>query len=717
MYSNYVSFIRLKVLIVLIVLPATVFSQIKIVSPTPRAVYQRELTGQREITISGTFDVPVDKIEVRAVPVIIGQGIESPWQDLYLNRPAPKGGVFSGGIKLYGGWYTVEVRASKGGNIVGRDVLERLGVGEVFIISGQSNAQGLKSNPGPGAKDERVVYISNYVNDTKDLLTDPPRGGFSKLSDTLKFLGPRGQTPWCWGILGDLLVEKLKLPVLFINTAWEGTAIENWEKSSIGVDTYNYYGGFKYPPEMPYANLRIATKTYANQYGLRAILWMQGETDALYKTPSSTYRESLQNVITKLGSDVTKRVTWVITRTSRTSDASGNNPVVSPSIIAAQNAVLDTPFNATFPGPETDNLYPNRGDGTHFVGNATTGAQGTLEALTILANAWNQSLDASFFATVPPVRPEPVPELTASCVASNDGVTITLPDGYRSYTWNTGQTGRTITVNKKGIYFATVKDENYNSIITSTVELTNDAKPAPPTITPLGEQQACADEGFVFSTNGKDEYTWYKQGSVTAVAVGDSVNIKESGNYTVKAQNIFGCISSESTSSKLTVRPKIPKPVIESSGPFSITATIAEDLNEKYTWKRPGFEKDTIADIIKVLKTGIYTARTQVTFPLGANLLTCYSDSASRNFITQENNDVVFYPNPSTLDFIYVESRDNIKNAEVTVFDIFGRTLATEKIAVLNSRVPLRIKNLASGKYIVRITGEGLSLTKQIVIR
>lgn len=719
MHNNPVTLVMIRLLLLLTLLPATVFSQIKIVSPTPRAVFQREISGQREINISGTFDVPIDKIEVRAVPVIGGQGIETAWKDLQLT---PKGGVFSGNITLYGGWYTVEVRATRGGNVVGRDVLERLGVGEVFIIAGQSNAQGLHSDPGPGAEDDRVVYVSNYVNDNIDLLTDPPRAQFSKLADNTNFMGPRGQTPWCWGILGDLLVKRLNVPVLFINTAWEGTAVENWQKSADNLPTFNYYSGgtYIYPPGMPYANLKVAVKTYGSQYGMRAVLWMQGEADALFQTTAQDYKIRLQRVINKLGEHASKRITWVIARTSRTTQTSRPFvPYFSASVIGAQNAVIETPFNATYPGPETDNIYPNRGDGTHFVGDALSPdyRKQTLEALTLLANAWNQSLDNNFFATVTPAAPAALPALAATCVTENNAVSISLPEGYTSYVWNNGQTGRTITVTKAGTYFATVKDQGGNSILTSTVVLSNDAKPTPPTILPQGEQQACANEGIVFRTIGRDIYSWYKDAANTALVTGDSVNVKESGTYTVRAQNIFGCVSDLSQGSKLEVRPQIPKPVIESSGPFSITATIAQDMGEKYSWRRPGIETDTIADIIKILKTGTYTAKAQVTYALGANLLTCYSDTASKNFITIETNDLVFYPNPSTLDFIYVESRDDIRDAEITVYDMFGRVLATETIPLLNSRVPFRIKNLASGKYIVRIKGSEQTVTKQIVVR
>jgi hypothetical protein len=702
-----------KALLLVCTISSTVFSQIKITSPTFQAVYQQDFQGQREITVSGTFTVPMDKVEIRAVPVAQGQGFELPWQEL---QAAPKGGVFAGNIKLLGGWYTLEVRAVSSGKIVGRDVLARMGVGEIFIIAGQSNAQGLKKYPGPGATDDRVIYISNYENDElgqyNDLLTDPIPPVFSKLSTGLKTMSPRGQTPWCWGLLGDMLVAKLNVPVVFINVAWEGTAIENWSFSAQGKPTKNKYGGFTYVPQMPYANLRIAARNYGNQYGLRAVLWMQGEADSRFNTPAAFYRDQLQLIINKLSTETNKRITWVIARTSRTSPDTIQPARVNPEIIAAQNAVLDTKFNPTYPGPETDPLDPLRSvDKTHFIG---------LPALTVLANAWNESLDANFFSTVPPAGPAPIPTITATCVTENNAVSITLPDGYASYEWSTGERTSTIRVSGPGTYRATVRDEVGNSTLTSVVVLDNGAKPVQPSILQQGQQQACADSSFQFAVaEGNDIYSWYKEGTTTVLATGNTAKISQTGNYFVKAQNIFGCISENSAVSSLVIRPKISKPVIEASGPFSITASISEPgLNEQFLWRRPGSESDTTASIVKILKTGTYSTKAKVVFTIGdSNRLTCYSDTTSQEFKTNEQNEVVIYPNPSQGSFVYIESRDNIKDAIVTLFDIYGRVIKTTTPRLLNSRLQIEVGNLPTGKYILRVTGQGQSLTKQIVIR
>jgi len=698
----------LKTLLLFCLVPATVFAQITITSPVLNAVYQREISGQRAVTVTGTFTVPMDKIEVRAVPVINGQGIETAWKDL---QAAPKNGVFKGDITLFAGWYTLEVRGTSAGQVVGRAVLQRVGVGEVFIIAGQSNAQGLKKYPGPSAVDDRVIYISNYNNDSRDALTDPPAPVFSKVTSDVGIMSPRGQSAWCWGLLGDMLVANLNMPVLFVNTAWEGTSIENWSYSSQGIQAITKYG-LVLPPQMPYANLRIAARNYANQYGVRAILWMQGETDGLYGTPSAFYRDNLQYVMNKLGQDTGgKRITWVIARTSRTSPDTQTPSKTYPAIIAAQNAVLAQLFNPVWPGPETDNLDPDRPvDKTHFIGN---------EALKILANAWYQSLDAKFFSTATPIAPTQVPEITATCVTENNAVSISLPAGYSSYSWNTGATGNTIRVSAAGSYTAVVKDAAGNSILAPTVILERNAVPVQPTIVQQGQQQACADSAFTFSVPaGTDTYSWSRVGETNILGAGQSIRITESGNYQVKAQNIFGCVSVNSAASSLIIRPKITKPVIEPAGPFSVTANIPETgLNEQYAWRRPATTTDTLAKIIKILKAGTYSTRARVVFTLGGNSLVCYSDTASRQFETNESNEVVIYPNPSQGAYIYIESRDNISDAVVTMYDTFGRVIKMTPPKYLNSRLDLDISNLPTGKYILRVTGKDTSLTKQIIVK
>ncbi len=700
MHSTSTLFTLVHTLLLSVALVLTTQAQIKITSPTDRSVYQRDITGQTTISISGTYSQPIDKLEVRAVPVIPGQGIATDWSTL---QDKVSGGVFLGTLRLQGGWYTLEVRGIRAGTVVDRDVVSRMGIGEVFLIAGQSNVQGLIESPGPAATDDRVNYI--VYDNTVNSLFDPPAPTFAHLESTVT-VGPRGQTAWFWGILGDQLTRKLNVPVLFINTAWEGTSVQNWAQSAVGQVTKSAYGGFPYPAQMPYGNLLISTQHYVNQLGVRGILWMQGEADNFpLNTSASVYQQALQFLINKLNSDTGKRINWVISRTSRALNDDSHQSTISQAVINGQNAVLNTTFNSTFPGPETDNSYVPRPDGTHFKG---------LEGMKILADLWNASLNTTFFSTITPVLPTPIPAITTACGQDNATVSLTLPAGYSSYSWSTGQTGRTIVITSPGTYRAVLKDASGNATLSPAVTLNNTVRPFKPTIIPGGQQQACADSGFVFSASGGTDFFLWSDGSSAK-----SLKAMQSGNYTVKARNVFGCESETSAPVSLTVRPKITQPLIEQSGPFSLSSSIPETgLNEKFEWKVGDSFLKPETPAIKVTKSGNYTSRARSVFTLGNNnTLTCYSTfSAPFSYETSEGDGVVIFPNPSQGGIIAIETRDDLTNAEVVFYNVNGAVLRTQHYPILNQRRTIDARALAPGLYIVRVRAPGLDVTKRIVI-
>ncbi|MCF0054911.1 sialate O-acetylesterase [Dyadobacter sp. CY356] len=696
--------------------PAFVNAQISLTAPLERSVYQRELGGSATVTISGSYALAVDKIEVQATPVAANQGKEITWTTLQDN---PSGGVFSGTLRLVGGWYKLEVRGSKNGVVIGNPAtISRTGVGEVLIISGQSNAQGMidhnYSNAfPPGASEDRVNYVADNNednNNTQDLAYPT----FKQLNSTEDVMGPRGHGSWCWGLLGDLLVKKLNVPVMFVNTAWSGTSILNWVESSQNIPTYSVYTDhtFILPSQMPYGNLRLALQYYVKQYGARTILWMQGESDNVpMKMSSDEYKNKLKFVISKLASDVNKKIPWVIARTSYAS-----NSVHQP-IIDAQNAVINDLPGIAYPGPSTDNLPAQRADGTHFYG---------ADALTVLANAWNDALSANFFLTVAPVAITDEPRITSVCAPNNASVNLSLPDGYLNYTWTkevNGNTstegGRAINVSNPGVYYAKLRDAYGNTMRSQKITISSSIKPATPTILQAGAQQECSDSAFTFSINpGNDQYSWYKQGNNTSISAASAISVKESGTYFVNGQNVLGCTSDNSNASSLIIRPEVPTPVIAKSGPFSATATITETgLNESYNWKRDGqiLENDA-SNTIKTNIKGTYAARAFQTFTLENNLLTCYSAySNDLEVVTDGDVDFVVYPNPGARDDIYVESRDDVENAEIIVYDLYGRIMITQT-QDMKSRVKIQVKNLTSGKYILRIRANGINVSKQIIV-
>jgi len=680
--------------------------------PSERAVYQRDVTGYSTITVAGTYSRPATRIEVRAVPVYPGQGIEVGWQTLTNN---PSGGVFSGQLRLFGGWYTILVRSMMGDTEVEQSAVSRMGVGEVFIIAGQSNAQGIRSYPeGAPAQDERVNYINNNQN-VLSTTGDPDPPTFAHLNRSDVHLSPMGQGAWCWGALGDKLVQRLNVPVLFINASWEGTSIRNWSESADGRYTYNAYGGFEYPLHMPYANLSISIKYYARMLGMRSILWMQGETDTYpVRMSRNEYREKLQFLINKLGNDIGQRVIWTIARTSRTStDNTPGGSITDPNIIAAQNDVINTAFNPVYPGPETDHLGNPRPDGVHF---------GTRASLNTLADAWLSVMDQSYFASITPLTPAQIPAITAYCGDNNNSAVLELPQGYSSYRWSNGSTSRRITVTSPGTYYATLKDEKGLTVVTGKVRVES-LKPATPSILPASDAWICSDAEMTFTVNGTHEYTWARDGQ--ELGKGNNLKTSDEGVYTVTARNPIGCISNVSSGRRLTKLPEVSQPVLGNAGPFSLLATTTGDdtLQFTYDWYRDEQLLSSVSQpVYKVSdlemgESGMYRVRAKAHFEVrSGTTVTCLSD-LSEPFLYSMNADesVVVFPVPSTDNRVFIESRDPVNDVEITVYSMAGISLVTKSIGPVSERKSIELP-LPRGVYILKITAEGKNYTKKIIM-
>ncbi len=711
--SRY-TFLNLRItffLVMAVLVPFAGSAAIRIDYPSERAVYQRDVTGYGTITVAGTYSSPLDRVEVKAVPVYPGQGIEVDWTTLSSN---PQGGVFSGQVKLMGGWYTILVRGSLAGAEVEQAAVNRMGVGEVFIIAGQSNAQGIRGFPnGPAAQDERVNYITNNQN-VQSSLADPDPPTFAHLDRQDAHLSPMGQGAWCWGVLGDRLVQKINVPVLFINASWEGTTIRNWAQSSRGEPTYNAYGGFQYPTNMPYANLAISVRYYANMLGVRSILWMQGETDTFPAgTSRSEYASNLQYLLNKLTADIGARVIWTIARTSRTStNYSPSGGITSQEIINAQNDVLAVPFNNVYPGPYTDDLGNPRPDGIHI---------GTRESLTALGDAWNSVMDFNYFANITPLTPVSIPAITARCGTNNTSAVIELPQGYSSYRWSTGATSRSITVTSPGTYFATLKTNTGMTVVSSPVRIET-VKPERPSILPARDSWTCAGSDFEFSVNGSHEYTWMNDGA--EVGKGRKWTTGDAGTYTVKSRNVLGCVSDASVARKLTILPEVSKPVLGYGGPFSLLATTEGDsVSITYQWYKNDVLIPSVSqDIYKVSdlatgENGMYKVRAFVHFPTGPTVTTCESEM-SEPFLYAFNpeEDIVVFPVPAQNGEVFIESREAVDDVSIAVYDMLGKNVGNEFFTRLSKRESILLP-FSRGVYLLRIRTGEKEFIKRVILQ
>ncbi|GAB2607061.1 T9SS type A sorting domain-containing protein [Spirosoma areae] len=711
--SNYYPLLRLFIVGLIAISPRvsaqTNGQAIKITYPESRAIFQRENDNFSTIYLSGNIYQAVDSVQARVQAEEVGQGLNTEWITIQKN---PQGGVFQGPLRAQGGWYRLEVQAFLGGKPIGTDVVRKVGIGEVFIITGQSNAQGFQNYGAVGATDDRVNCVT-YDNITANSLGDPPAPTFQQLTAT-SLIGPRGQSAWCWGTLGDLIVKQYGVPVLFINTAWEATIIKNWVESSTGKTTLKWFNSQPFPAGMPYANLVIALRYYCSLQGLRAVLWQQGENDNVpLRSTRKDYANDMQFLVNKTRADTDRYPAWVLARSSY------NDGQVSQDIIQAQNDVVNTYNNNVFAGPFTDNIQIPRFDAVHF-GN---------DGLKQLGQAWFASLNAVFFSSSRPLLPLPLPTATVICGPSGNSLTATLPNLFTSYSWASGQKTRSITITQPGIYRATLKDSKGNTYLSPTIDVQTPIQPPAPGISRTNQpgkvvtnqQQICADStlSLVINTSPNSTGIWSFSNTST---IAKAITLSKAGDYSLQAMNVYGCKSAQSVAINLTVRPKVPVPSIEQIGSYSLQAVLPTPTGgqpDLFDWRRGGEIIPQTSAVVKVVVSANYSARTKTTFSLNnGDTLTCSSEYSTPKAFSfdRSNGGLSIYPNPSTDGTIAIETLENLNNADIDVFSLSGERLYSSQVPILDARKLLNLTGLSQGVYLVRVRSAGFDVSRRVII-
>ncbi len=528
--------------ILTLIVPAKAFAQINIDFPSDRAVFQRNKSNEGTIYIAGSYGKIIDRVEAKLTPVDgFDKGFRTDWITIQDNL---QGGTYSGKIAAQGGWYKLEVRGWRGNQLIDSKEISRVGVGEVFLIAGQSNGQGLKDRGSPRAEDDRVSVFNddNTNNPTSDLRYPQ----FTHLEANMD-IAPRGHSAWSWGKLGDILARRYGVPILFYNIAWTGSAIRNWRESLNGGLTVSVYDpNSQYlPVGTPYANMKSVMNYYVPITGLRSVLWIQGEADNYARTSSDSYFNDLKAVIEKSRNDSGKNISWMVSLTTYDNQRGIYNPVVD----AQKRAISNIPN--VFQGPNTDQVQIPRidGEGVHFQN----------EGLSQLGEAWGNSLNDDFFARSEPFAGVSPLKVTIAC-AGNSRVNLTISnDGYNSFSWNNGQGSSQIQVGS-GSYRATARDGKGN-IISSPEIRVYDIQPQQPSISIEGTNPVCKDNSATLVSSISDGARW------NTGADGSRLSVSTAGEYAVTVKNVYGC---EATSAKTVVTvldtPLPDKPTITVGG-------------------------------------------------------------------------------------------------------------------------------------------------------
>lgn len=371
-------------------------NEIRISQPIENQVIQRDLNGNATVFITGYYNEKLSTIEGRLISER-NSNPNTPWQTLVIQAEE---GFFKASLEGNTGWHKLEIRGTLVNGSIILSEINRIGIGEIFLIGGASNSMGMTKHGSKGASSNVISF--NQVNKTLNdkgitVVPDQPYDFpvFTRY-EAENSAYPTGESAWCWGELGDKIFQKTGSPVLFLNAGWAAANSADYRTNTEGKDAFNFYVGHYWPFKQPFTNIVNTLKYFNSWLGIRSILWAHGETDAEYTNHTQKdYVNNITQVIHESREAFGQNVNWSIAVGGASLGSSQPiHPITHAQIELAQKAGLNT-----WRGPNTDTVQVPRFDG-HFA-NINNGVQGLSQA----AEAWNRNMSADFFNSVTPITP------------------------------------------------------------------------------------------------------------------------------------------------------------------------------------------------------------------------------------------------------------------------------------------------------------------------
>ena len=327
-------------------------------SPLDYQVFQRQSNVSGVILAAGHARVKCDRIEERLVGNSLSGMLPGNWQSLAMD---PGSGAFRDEIKTpAGGWYRMEFRLITNGKTVATIEVSHVGMGEVFVVAGQSNS----TNYGEVRQQTRTGMVAAWSADGWRLANDP-QPGVQDASQKGSFIPA----------FGDALYEKIRVPVGVVSVGHGSTSVRQWLPAGDRFDIPPTMGKFvrsvgadQWESDGILFNGMMKPIRQFGRCGFRALLWHQGESDAHqspdHAIPGEEYARLLERIIRASREQAGWDFPWFVAQVSYHSPS---DPSSAP-IREAQKSLWQS--GIAFEGPDTDQLTgDNRekgGKGVHL---------------------------------------------------------------------------------------------------------------------------------------------------------------------------------------------------------------------------------------------------------------------------------------------------------------------------------------------------------------
>jgi len=363
-------------------------AELSLTSPLDYQVVQRNSPGKGLLRITGDLSEEVTGADVTIEAKVVGEKSESGWLRA---GGSISGKKLSGAVEApSGGWWGLEVRVSQGGNEVARGSVAHVGIGEVFVVAGQSNS----ANHGEEKQTTTTRRVAAFDSKTWRIADDPQPGASG---------GGGSFVP----AFADAVVAKENVPVGIISCGIGATSVREWlPKGAMFPNPPTLESRVEQVPNGQWASKGAAYEAFiarmksVGPQGFRAVLWHQGESDANQKDATRTlsgklYREYLEKIIRDSRRDIGWNAPWFVAQASY--HVPGDEG--SDDIRAAQASLWKD--GLALEGPDSDalkgKLRERDGKGVHFSGEGLRvhGAKWAEEVLPWLAKQWTEPRQAN----------------------------------------------------------------------------------------------------------------------------------------------------------------------------------------------------------------------------------------------------------------------------------------------------------------------------------
>lgn len=334
-------------------------AELTLTAPRDFQVVQRSSPGKGLVRMTGelTGDIPAGDAAIEAR--LTDDTGEAPW--LRVGGTVAGRSVTAVIPAAAGGWRRLEVRIVKDGKELARGAVAHVGIGEVFVVAGQSNS----ANHGEEKQRPQTDLVVAFDGEAWRPAHDPQPGASGNGGSFLP-------------AFADAIVAAEHVPVGIIACGIGATSVREWlPRGATFPNPPTIESRVQRLPDGQWMSTGDAYSMLVERmksvppHGFRAVLWHQGESDANQKDPSRTlpgslYRKYLERIITESRRDIGWPAPWFVAQASyHVPGDEGSDDVRHAQASLWQDGIA-------LQGPDSDalkgTLRERKGEGVHFSG-------------------------------------------------------------------------------------------------------------------------------------------------------------------------------------------------------------------------------------------------------------------------------------------------------------------------------------------------------------